>query len=201
MRTRLRAILDIGVTHVEFTSTVHNCGSVDWILVLASKYDPRSRNAECHHCFPKYTAYFSLFGSYLATMGNTAAAPTPEPDQTLNDNDYKWPDNLYIEMRDMADASWLVYTFAYLNDVARKVGLNGIEVTDKGRVGMPSRDLPRSFTPKEILEIIQDKDNRETLKAQYKGKFGNGEEYELLLKSLKTLQGKFRAKTSFTANT
>jgi hypothetical protein len=130
-------------------------------------------------------------------MGNTAAAPSPEPDQILNDNDYKWPDNLYIEMRDMANASWLVYTFAFLSDVARKVGLKGIEVSDDGRVvGMPSKDLPRSFTPKEILEIIQDEDNRETLKAQYEGKFGAGESYELLLKSLKILQGMFRSKRS-----
>jgi hypothetical protein len=169
--------------------------------VRIEKYDPRSQYRII--IFSQIYWVFFHFSEAIegATMGNTVAAPTPEPDQTMNDNDYKWPDNLYIEMRDMADASWLVYTFAYLNDVARKVGLKGIEVSNEGRVGMPSRDLPRSFTPKEILEIIEDKDNRETLKAEYKDNFGDGEEYELLLKSLKTLQGKFPSNTGLTAGT
>jgi hypothetical protein len=75
-------------------------------------------------------------------MGNSAPAPAPEEPPIIKDDGYnKWPDNLYTttEMRDMAAAvSFLVYAFAYASDVTRNVGLQGLDLTDKGRF----RSLP-----------------------------------------------------------
>jgi predicted lipase len=115
------------------------------------------------------------------TMGSTKPSTAPTPD-----DDYKWPENLYIEMRDMAEASFMVYTIAYVVDVSRKVGLKGIEVSDEGRVGMPSRDLYRSFTPGEVLNVVQD--NREALAEKYEPYFGNEIKYQQFVKHLRTMQ-------------
>ncbi|KAL3944728.1 MAG: hypothetical protein SGBAC_001199 [Bacillariaceae sp.] len=117
-------------------------------------------------------------------MGNKASSlPTPDP-AVLND-DYEWPENMYLELRDMANISFLVYTFAYLTDVAREFGLKGMVINDEGRIGMPTRDLPRSFSPAEVIEIIEN--NLDTLKSRYQT-FFDGSSYELLIQKLKLLQ-------------
>lgn len=119
-------------------------------------------------------------------MGNQpSTAPTPDP-AILND-DFKWPENLYVELRDMANVSWLVYTFAYLTDVAREFGLDGMDINDEGRIGMASRELPRSFGPTEIREIIET--NLKKLQSRFQ-KFGDEEDYDLLIQKLKFLEGK-----------
>jgi hypothetical protein len=123
-------------------------------------------------------------------MGNSTPAPAPAPvdEPPIKDDGYKWPENLYTEMRDMAAVSFLVYAFAHASDVARKVGLQGLDLTDKGKIQKPAtRDLPRSFTPQEILELLEN--NRETLKAHFPSSFEDGPGYDLLVKNLKTLQG------------
>jgi hypothetical protein len=120
-------------------------------------------------------------------MGNSAPAPAPEP--PIKDDGYKWPENLYTEMRDMAALSFLVYAFAYASDVARKVGgLQGLDLTDSGKIKKSAtRDLPRSFTPQEILELLET--NREALITHFPSSFEDGPNYDLLVKNLKVLQG------------
>eukprot|EP00980_Cylindrotheca_fusiformis_P010246 scaffold2277_cov137-Cylindrotheca_fusiformis.AAC.1 len=117
-------------------------------------------------------------------MGN-APLEVPQADPTVLEDGYVWPENLYVELRDMASVAYLVYTFAYLTDTAREFGLKGLEINDEGRIGMPSRDLPRSFSPKEIIEIIEN--NLDTLKSRFKN-FQDEEDYELTIKKLKILQ-------------
>ena len=119
-------------------------------------------------------------------MGNSASAPAPEP--PIQDDGYKWPDNLYTEVRDMAAVSFLIYAFAYVSEVTRKVGLQGLDLTDTGKIQKSAtRDLPRSFTPQEVLELLET--NRETLKAHFPSTFEDGPKYDLLVKDLKGLQG------------
>jgi hypothetical protein len=100
-------------------------------------------------------------------MGNQPSSPpSPAVDHDVLDDGYEWPENLFVEMRDMASVSFLVYTFAFLTDAAREYnGLEGLKINDTGRMGMPSRDLPRSFGPSEIIEIIEK--NRDTLNARF----------------------------------
>jgi len=119
-------------------------------------------------------------------MGNQPPAP-PSADPAVLNDDYKWPENLYLEVRDMASVSFLVYTFAYLTDTAREFGLKGMEINDEGRIGMSSLDLPRSFGPTEIIEIIEN--NLETLKSRFV-KFENELNYNLTIQKLKLLQEK-----------
>jgi hypothetical protein len=118
-------------------------------------------------------------------MGNAPLEP-PKADPSVLEDGYEWPDNLYVELRDMASTAFLVYTFAYLTDTAREFGLKGLDISDEGRIGMPSRDLPRSFSPKEVIELIEN--NLDTLKSRFK-KFENEDDYELTIKKLKILQG------------
>jgi hypothetical protein len=118
-------------------------------------------------------------------MGNAPLEP-PKADASVLEDGYEWPDNLYVELRDMASTAFLVYTFAYLTDTAREFGLKGLDISDEGRIGMPSRDLPRSFSPKEVIELIEN--NLDTLKSRFK-KFENEDDYELTIKKLKILQG------------
>jgi len=122
----------------------------------------------------------------------TAAAPPPEAAGpapaaiVTGDDSYKWPDNLYIESRDMAAASFLVYTFGYVLDCARKEGIEGMDVDPKGHVckhGDTSSRLKRSFTPTEVKKLVDD--NREVLVARFSRRFKNT---ELLEQSLKLLQ-------------
>lgn len=118
-------------------------------------------------------------------MGNAPSEP-PKVDLAVLDDGYEWPENLYLELRDMASTAFLVYTFAYLTDTAREFGLKGLDISDEGRIGMPSRDLPRSFSPKEVIELIEN--NLDTLKSRFK-KFEDDDYYELTIKKLKILQG------------
>lgn len=120
-------------------------------------------------------------------MGNAPLEP-PKVDPSVLEDDYEWPENLYVELRDMASAAFLVYTFAFLTDTAREFGLKGLEINDEGRIGMPSRDLPRSFSPKEVTDLIEN--NLDTLKSRFK-RFQNEVDYELTIKNLKILQGEF----------
>jgi hypothetical protein len=121
-------------------------------------------------------------------MGNSAPAPAPEEPPIIKDDGYRWPDNLYTEMRDMAAVSFLVYAFAYASDVTRKVGLQGLDLTDKGKIQKSAtRDFPRSFTPQEVLELLET--NRETLIAHFPSTFEDGPNYDMLVKNLKVLQG------------
>jgi hypothetical protein len=120
-------------------------------------------------------------------MGNSTSAPAP-PEPPIKDDGYKWPDNLYTEMRDMAAVSFLIYAFAYASDVARKVGLQGLDLTDTGKIQKSAtRDLPRSFTPQDILKLLET--NREKLIAHSPSTFEDGPNYDLLVKNLKGLQG------------
>jgi hypothetical protein len=142
------------------------------------------------HSLSLYKAYHcshTLDLDITTIMGNSAPAPAPEP--PIKDDGYKWPENLYTEMRDMAALSFLVYAFAYASDVARKVGgLQGLDLTDSGKIKKSAtRDLPRSFTPQEILELLET--NREALITHFPSSFEDGPNYDLLVKNLKVLQG------------
>ena len=98
---------------------------------------------------------------------------TPIKVDLKDDDGYVWPKNLYFETRDMASISFLIYTFGYAVDVARKVGLKGLQQTNDGQIVHDSTskedkkvfDLPRSFTPDEILQILTD--NYDVLSTQY----------------------------------
>ena len=118
-------------------------------------------------------------------MGNQPSA-IPTPDAAVLTDDFVWPENLYLELRDMANIAFLVYTFAYLTDVAREFGLDGMLINDEGRIGMPTRELPRSFGPSEVVEIIEN--NLDKLKSRFQA-FGDEDNYELLINKLKLLEG------------
>jgi hypothetical protein len=146
-------------------------------LAVSSSFTPQSTNASTQ------------------SNGNGNSNSNPNTFSSLssssNDGDgtveYKFPEpTLYDEMRDMAALSFLVYSFAYATDAARTEGLKGLDVSDAGRISA-SRDLPRSFTPKEILDLVEE--NRDALREKYDFAFGDNPEYEMLLKNLKTMQG------------
>jgi len=104
-------------------------------------------------------------------MGNsppaaTAPPATAEDPSTVKQDgtSYQWPSNLYEEARDMAAASFLVYTFGYILETARKHPdeIVGLQVDEKRKVnrsiqssGVADDDLMRSFTPYEVAEIVQ----------------------------------------------
>lgn len=134
-------------------------------------------------------------------MGITASTPTPvaELDTPVtseeHDSEYKWPANLYLEMRDMAGASFLVYTFGYINDVARKtkkvVGLQVNDQTGRTQRGSVSSSftttaLSGSFTPADVVDIV--KNNQAVLAAKY-DKF-NDQNLPSVLRSLQVLQSR-----------
>lgn len=129
----------------------------------------------------------------------TPAAETPKEEEpeskdrsgpAVPPDDYVWPENLFIEMRDMAAVSFLVYAVGYVVDVARKTPLEGIEVTDENRVTLPNRELARSFAPGEVLEILEK--NRPKLIEHYEEVFDeNGTFWDLMIDNLKTMMGKF----------
>jgi hypothetical protein len=113
------------------------------------------------------------------------AASRPELEQA----DYEWPDNLYSELRDMSAVSFMVYAFGYVMDTARTSsveGFKGFKVSDGGEVSA-RRALHRSFTPNELLKIVED--NRGALRKKFDGTFGDNQMYELLINNLKTFQG------------
>ena len=93
--------------------------------------------------------------------------------------EYHWPDSIYEESKDMADASFLVYTFAYLLSVARDAGLEGIDLNEKGEV------LQKEFTPEEVSQIIHN--NSEVLQKYFAREFGESGKVE---ESLNRLQAR-----------
>jgi hypothetical protein len=95
------------------------------------------------------------------TMGNSTPAPEEPP---IKDDVYKWLGKLYMEMRDMAVVSFLI--FGYDSEVTHKVGLQGLNLTDDGKIlKSGTRDLPRSFKPQEVLKLLET--NRETLEVRF----------------------------------
>lgn len=134
-------------------------------------------------------------------MGNTPAKetikPTPPPEAARDsnivtpDDSYNWPSNLYEETRDMAAASFLVYTFGLMLDVARSQpnGLVGLELNKDGQVSKQSttRRLHRTFTPQEVKNIVDNPDNRALLIGRYPKVF-TGYYSTLLDKSLTVMQ-------------
>jgi hypothetical protein len=128
-------------------------------------------------------------------MGNRTPTPEPdpepepelEPEPFQDPGDYKWPENLYVETRDMAAASFLAYSFGYILDVARKSGrLVGIEVdngTGRAKRSVGTSTLSRSFSPLEIASIIEE--NKDALAKAFPGEFTKP---EALQKSLRLLQ-------------
>jgi hypothetical protein len=126
-------------------------------------------------------------------MGNTESTPPSEPAAATptpveDEDSFQWPSNLYEEMREMAAVSFLVYAFAYASDVARESGMKGVDLSEQGRITKTaSTTLPRSFTPKEILDLIET--NIKKLAVKYPGTFGEGPGKVLLMKNLRTMQG------------
>ena len=128
--------------------------------------------------------------------------------------------NLYTETRDMVAISFLMYAFGYALDVSRKIdgGLKGISTSTTGQeeknhrmsssVSNPSTfNLHRSFTPSEILRILEM--NRTVLAKYYPGTFGGdgiegssgstnsmsnskkkkkSTQYEMIVENLQTMQ-------------
>jgi len=113
-------------------------------------------------------------------MGNSpsateeAAGAPPPTANSVNDStlvttpDYQWPNNLYEESRDMAAASFLVYTFGYILETARNNpgAIAGLEVDSKRKMkkhsssaaaaSRSSAELARSFTPHEVAAIVKE---------------------------------------------
>ena len=101
-------------------------------------------------------------------MGNTVSdegaeheiEPSPSHATAFGTTSYQWPENLYIEVRDMALVSFLTYSFGYILETARKVGLEGLDVDSSGHAtksAIPTTSrLARSFTPSEVKKILQD---------------------------------------------
>ena len=134
--------------------------------------------------------------------------------------------NLYTETRDMVAISFLMYAFGYALDVSRKIdgGLKGINTSTttttpttgqeeknhrmSSSVSNPSTfNLHRSFTPSEILRILEM--NRTVLAKYYPGTFGGdgiegssgstnsmsnskkkkkSTQYEMIVENLQTMQ-------------
>jgi len=117
---------------------------------------------------------------FTATTNLFSSQPTAS-------EDYQWPENLYIELRDMAAVSFLVYAFAYVTDAARESGLEGLEVSENGQVSLAKKSDSRCFSATEILDIVQE--NREILREKFEFAFGDNLQYELLVQNLRTLQG------------
>jgi hypothetical protein len=112
---------------------------------------------------------------------------------------FTWPENLYLECRDMANASFLVYAFAYILDTARKVegpGLQGLVVDETGHViprssSSSTSALSRTFTPGEVLQIIQD--NQQVLAQYYPSTF---QDPTMVIQSLQLLEERAAATTT-----
>ena len=125
-------------------------------------------------------------------MGNTASEQVQDADQTEHSyaevfgEEYKWPENLYVEVADMASVSFLVYSFGYILDTARKAGLEGIDVDATGHAAKSAMKktsrLARSFTPTEVKKIVQD--NLPVLAEHYPVMFADPERVNLALQKL-----------------
>jgi hypothetical protein len=132
-------------------------------------------------------------------MGNSAtkeprdAPPEAAPPKIVTGDDtYAWPDNLYVETRDMAAASFLVYVFGYVIDATRQQdGIKGVDVDKDGHVckhDAPNRQLQRSFTPKEVKQLIAD--NEQILKKRFRSTF---KDMTVLEQSLQLFQDRIDA--------
>lgn len=76
-------------------------------------------------------------------------------------DEYKWPDTLYREMRDMTALSFMCYSFGYIVNLARKQegGLKGLSFDENSEKSIVKSDvsdsaLKRSFTPSEVKQIV-----------------------------------------------
>jgi hypothetical protein len=99
-------------------------------------------------------------------MGNSEStlAPAPAPPKVVVDNNYAWPENLYIETRDMSALAFLVYTWGYVLDV--------LENED----AFPKQ---ASWTPAEIQKVVLD--NKKKLQDSKHGSdFKDPETYKSL---------------------
>jgi hypothetical protein len=110
------------------------------------------------------------------------------------DHGYQWPDTVYEEVRDMAAVSFLIYNFAYAADVARQVGLVGLDTNKHATAGwidkikLSTSHLIRSFTPTEILSLVEL--NRDELAKYYPGMFTKDcLEDKLMMSALKAMEG------------
>jgi predicted lipase len=116
--------------------------------------------------------------------------PEPEPEPLLVEEepgDYIWPENLYVETRDMAAAAFLAYSFGYVLHAARESGgLVGFDVDNETGIAKRSvstSTLSRSFSPSEVASII--KENKDSLAKAFPKEFTKP---EALQKSLQLLQ-------------
>mmetsp|Transcript_20564 Transcript_20564/g.23289 ORF Transcript_20564/g.23289 Transcript_20564/m.23289 type:complete len:185 (-) Transcript_20564:10-564(-) len=108
--------------------------------------------------------------------------------------DFEWPDNLFAEMYELGSVAFLVYTFGYIVDAARKISVDGKEFVglklegdhnqNVAKSNIPNEDstLKRSFTPEEVKRLIQD--NEEILSAYEKTSQFRGEKLARLYESL-----------------
>jgi len=89
---------------------------------------------------------------------------------------YGWPRSLYEEISQLADISFIIYVFAYLNAAAKKahelgVVFKGMQVDENSHLAkkpnMKSSSLERTFTPDEIQKLITD--NLEFLQEHFAG--------------------------------
>jgi hypothetical protein len=124
--------------------------------------------------------------------------------QQDDDETFRWPVNLYVETRDMAAASFLVYTFGYLLDASRRHSIAGLSVDQMtGRMAKSiasafnpdTSALGRSFTPAEVKSIVED--NPRVLAQDFPDEFGKPER---ILESLKVLQDRVDASASSAEN-
>lgn len=126
-------------------------------------------------------------------MGNAVSEEVQDADHTEHSyaevfgEEYKWPENLYVEVSDMASVSFLVYSFGYILDTARKAGLEGLDVdatghAEKSATKKNTRRLARSFTPAEVKKIVED--NLPVLAEHYPVEFTDPERMKLSLQQL-----------------
>lgn len=93
------------------------------------------------------------------------------------------PQNLYAEARDMAASSFLMYTFGYLLETARRHPneFKGLPVSKRQQ----QPKLPRNLTPKRVAQLIMD--NQKLLQADFPRAFGKRQQ-QALWQSLQLLQ-------------
>jgi hypothetical protein len=126
-------------------------------------------------------------------MGNTVAA-APIIDEAVettvttpsdSTSQLPWPENLYVETRDMMAVSFLIFSFGYILETARKSPdeFDELDVSSGVIRNHAAAALQRSFTPGEVVELIEK--NAEILAETFPSKFRNPEP---ILQSLKLLQ-------------
>lgn len=148
-------------------------------------------------------------------MGNKPSSSQEDEQQqsTLNSasfddsSGYPWPKSFFLEARDLSAVSFLVYSFSYILETARrKSGLQGLDLVTSssnsadekekpGQVHKPTsttirshQHLARSFTPAEVIQLIQD--NADVLAETFPSEF---KDPTAVLESLQLLQGRVDA--------